>query len=419
MALPYTVIKIFTGEECTFRGKPLHAAIVDFVAGLGIAARCIVTKGVSGCYEDGSVATHGVEAMSYNMPLEITVMLPERESAKTLAALEGMISDGIMYAENRGVLVHKFRGRLLPAGLLVRDVMTPGPKTLPEGDSAASALKLLMSSDFHGLPIVDRDGRPSGMVTHGDLLRRAGAQLKTGLLAGFGAEQLKELETRLAAVPLREMASRPVVSVSADMPLSGAVDVMLKKGVKRLPVTNAQGRICGILSRLDVFKTILDKAPAHDVPHPGMSGGTVASIMRSDTPVLHPDAPVWEAVKLIDTTDIKRVAVVDAGGRLLGLISDSVLLTAFSEHRAGIWDFFFGRLPFTAIGRKHAGFLKALRAKTAGDIMRRDIVSVGDKDAPGKALALMVERGLKRIPVLDADGRFAGMLTRDALLRSA
>ena len=60
--------------------------------------------------------------------------------------------------------------------------------------------------------------------------------------------------------------------------------------------------------------------------------------MRPDTPVLPPSAPVWDAIQLIDATSINRVAVVDPEGKLLGLVSDKVLMAAFSAHKGGILD---------------------------------------------------------------------------------
>jgi len=50
--------------------------------------------------------------------------------------------------------------------------------------------------------------------------------------------------------------------------------------------------------------------------------------------------------------------------------------------------------------------------------MLTDIHSVREDDPIEEALQLMVARKLKRVPVLDGQGRFKGMLTRDTLLRS-
>ena len=51
--------------------------------------------------------------------------------------------------------------------------------------------------------------------------------------------------------------------------------------------------------------------------------------------------------------------------------------------------------------------------------MKANITTVGE-DAPiEEAIRIMTEKSLKRLPVLDSEGRFKGMISRDSLLRTA
>ena len=178
----------------------------------------------------------------------------------------------------------------------------------------------------------------------------------------------------------------------------------------------------GMLSRLDVFKTIMERNPdweTFDRRGVRLKDITLArDAMRTDTPVLPPGAQVWDAIQLIDSTSINRVAVVDGDGKLVGLLSDKVLMAAFSAHKGGFLDLLVNKLSFTALAGKHAEFLKALRARTVGEIMLTNVFSVREDALIDDALQLMVDKQLKRIPVLDGQGRFQGMLTRDSLLRA-
>ncbi len=421
--MPYTVVRIYTSEEARYDGKPLSQAIVNFVHGLKISARCLVSKAAAGCYENGEIATFGVEVLSYNMPLEITVIMPSREKDAVLPALERMAEDGIMTVEEKEVRWHKSRKQLIPRQVKVRDIMTTGPVSVPESAPAGDIIKILSGEPgFHSIPITGPDGRPAGIVTQGDLLRRAGMPLRLGLLTDLAAHHLKALEETLSGLSAKDLMSSPPVTANEEENLSAAVETMLRHSLKRLPVVDKEGRLTGMVSRLDVFKTILDKAPdwqslkRSEVILSNVK--TVREAMRQDTPVLPQNAPVWDAVKLIETTDIKRVAVVGGDGKLLGLISDSVLLNAFSEHKAGLWDYFVSKLSFTAAGRRNKEFLRALRAKTTGEIMRTDIISLHEDDPIDEAVKLMVAKRLKRVPVLDKYGVFKGMLTRDSILRA-
>jgi PII-like signaling protein len=78
MMLNYKAIEIFTNEEARSQGKPVADAVIQYIRGLKIAARCMVTRGISGCYESGEIATNRLELLSFNLPLRITVVLPQR-----------------------------------------------------------------------------------------------------------------------------------------------------------------------------------------------------------------------------------------------------------------------------------------------------------------------------------------------------
>jgi CBS domain-containing protein len=57
-------------------------------------------------------------------------------------------------------------------------------------------------------------------------------------------------------------------------------------------------------------------------------------------------------------------------------------------------------------------------AMTAGDIMGRNLATVGEDDDLLAALARMREHGVRRLPVVDRTGRLTGILTIDNLLEA-
>ena len=76
-------------------------------------------------------------------------------------------------------------------------------------------------------------------------------------------------------------------------------------------------------------------------------------------------------------------------------------------------------MPFSERGKRNREFRDRLRAKTAGEVMNTGIVTVQETTPIDTAITLMTEKGLKRLPVLDSQGKFKGMISRDSLLRSA
>jgi CBS domain-containing protein len=422
MTLPYRVIEIFTNEEARWAGKPLSNAIVDYVRRLKIAARCIVTRGIEGSYENGEIAAQNIEVLSFNMPLKIEIVLPSSELDLVLQKIEEMVSEGIIAVREMEIHAHKTQQRLLPRQIRVKDIMTPSPRKVTASTPLNEVARLLLSSNFTGVPVVDREARPMGIITQGDLVYRAGIPMRLGLLAASEREKLDSVLESLASRKAEEIMSSPAVSIKEDEPATEAVNLMMRRKLKRLPVVNKKGSLTGIVSRLDIFRTIMKESPnwkafqggAIEVGHRLL----VSDIMRRDTYAVSPETSLEEVIGIIDSNDIQRVAVVDRDGTFLGLISDRDLLTAFADHHPGIWDFFMSKVPFTERGRRQKEVREQLRGRTAAEAMKTDLITVTEDTSLDEAIKLMTEKALKRLPVLDPEGKFKGMISRDALLRT-
>lgn len=420
--LRYKVIEIFTSEEVRWHGKPLYSAIVQHVNDLKIAARSMVTRGIEGSYESGEIATGRLEVLSYSMPVRITIILPASELHRVLSKVEEMVTDGIVAVRDVDVVSHKTRGLLLPRHTRVREIMTPAPKKVSPTTPLNEVARLLLSSAFTGVPVVDEENRPVGVISQGDLIYKAGMPMRLGLLSESSREKVGAVLEALAPKRASEVMTLPAVTIGEDSMVTEAVDLMLKKEVKRLPVVDGSGKLVGILSRVDVFRTAMKECPdwaafqQQSILVEGLR--FVSDIMRRDAHTVLPDTPVEEVMHIIDCSDIQRVCVVDKEGHFLGLISDRDLLVAFSDRHPGIWDYFASKIPFTEGGRRNKELREYLRAKSAADVMNTNIVTVRE-DAPiEEAIRLMLEGAIKRLPVLDSEGRFKGMISRDSLLRA-
>lgn len=419
MPLDYRLIRIYTSEEARTQGRPVSEAVVELVAGWRIAARCVVLRGASGSYESGEIATPSILVLSYNMPLVIEIILPAGEMDARLPALQEVVSDGIITVAPVQTISHRTSKRLIPRQLKVQDAMTVSPTTVGTQTPVQEVIRQLLSSDFNAVPVVDDHHRPIGIITQGDLIDRAGMPVRIGLLEEFGRERLDAYLGSMGQLPAGHVMTKPVVTIEPDRPLVEAVNLMLQRHLKRLPVVDVDGVLIGILARVDIFRTISRTSPdwsglrARQIDVANLR--TVRDIMRRDTHTVAPDAPVEEVIRVIDTNDIQRVAVVDGEGRLLGLIGDRDVLAAFGDSREGLWQHLLNRLSPAGATRQAAS---SLAGKTACEVMRVDLASVREDTAIDEAIRLMTDRGLKRLPVIDAEGRFRGMISRDSLLRA-
>ncbi len=421
MALIYNVIEIFTSESARVHGKSIADAVIQHVRAQKVAARCIVTRGIAGCYENGEIATQKLVEISYNMPLKIEVILPAAELDRVLPGIEEMVTDGIVVVEEMRLRTHRTGKRLIPSHLRVRDAMTSSPTTVHAVTPVREVIRILISSNYNSLPVVDEREQPIGMITQGDLIERAGMPIRLGLLAEFGTHQVDAWLDSLPSKTAEEVMSRPVVTITEDKPLSGAVGIMLRSKLKRLPVVDAQGKIAGILSRFDIFRTISVETPdwealaRHSVEL--RDARFVRDIMQRDTYSVLPDTPIEESAKIIDTNAVQRVAVVDPNGKLLGLISDRDLLSKFSEHRGSMWNYLLSKVTFGETAQFYRELFAQSRVHTGAEVMKKDLVTVREETPIEEAVRLMVTHRLKRLPVVNQEDRFQGMVSRDSLLR--
>ena len=422
MSIKYTIIDIFTSEEARWKGAPLYDALLDHMREVKVAARSIVTRGLAGTYENGELATNRIEVLMYNMPIRVEIILPSAELNAVLPGIQDMVTDGIVALHEVEVVSHKVRNRLIPRQMKVRDAMTSGPKSVNPGTSVSDVIRLLLSSPFDGVPVVDAADKPVGIITQNDLITRAGMPIRIGLLEQLEEGKLETYMDSLSGKTAGDIMTKPVVTVEQEKTLPEAVDVMLSHHLKRLPVVDDNGVLVGMLSRVDVFHTVTRERTDWDalrLCNVDVSGVRyVRDIMRRDMHAVQPDTTVEEIIQIIDSSDIQRVVVVDKDDRLLGLISDSDLLSAFSAHPAGVWDFVVRELHLEELGRRHRELVEQIRTKTAAQVMRKDLITVHEDTPVDEAIRLMAEHSIKRLPVVDDDGKFKGMVSRDSVLRA-
>ncbi len=420
MSISYSLIEVFTSEDVRVHGKPIWSAVVDYVSKSSIASRCIVLKGFAGSYESGEVAAENIEILSYNMPIKIEIILPTAELDNILPRVEEMVLDGIVAVATRDVHLHRSQRQLIPRQMKVRDAMTCEFKTVYEETPVSEVIRLLMTNNFNAVPVVDLTNHPIGMITQSDLISRAQMPVRLGLLSKFDTAQVEDYLKSVSRLSAGDVMTKPVITVLDNKRLTEAVDIMLSNHLKRLPVVDKDNEMVGVLARVDIFRVItITSSATHSESSPIAAIGDdlhVGSIMRRDVQTVSPGTSIEEVLRVIDRSDIQRVAVVDEQGRMVGVIFDADLLGLFADHTIGMWESVMRHMPFTQTAAKYT---ESRKAKTAADVMRVDMISVTEDTPTEEAVVIMTEKGIKRLPVVDKDGVFLGMISRDSLLRSA
>ena len=147
------------------------------------------------------------------------------------------------------------------------DVMTRNVASIGRDAPIGDAIRLMLNHRISGLPVVDGSGKVVGMLTEGDLLRRAETQTERQrprwleLLLGPG--RLADEYVRTHGRKVGEIMTEDVVSVAEDTPLAEIVQLMERRRIKRLPVLRGDALV-GIVTRADLMRALgqlVDKEP--------------------------------------------------------------------------------------------------------------------------------------------------------------
>ncbi len=145
---------------------------------------------------------------------------------------------------------------------------------------------------------------------------------------------------------------------------------------------------------------------------------TAAEIMNADAPAVSPDAEARAAIELLAKTELGAIPVVDEGRKVVGIVSESDLVLGDEEADLHLPHYLniMGGIVFVGSMKGFEQRLDKAFATSVSELMSPDPVVVGaDEDAESVARTI-AEKHHNHLPVVDGEGRLAGMVTRaDAL----
>jgi len=126
------------------------------------------------------------------------------------------------------------------------EIMSTKVVTASPDDPLTKVWDMMVDKDFTGLPVV-KDGKPIGMITRFDILKRGWARIS------------KESETRpvdSTQMHAEKLMSSPIFSIKSEASLTEALELMRKYDIGRITVVD-EGNLVGIVDRNDLIKSFL------------------------------------------------------------------------------------------------------------------------------------------------------------------
>jgi len=214
-------------------------------------------------------------------------------------------------------------------------------------------------SDMHTTSVVVCEhGTPAGILTARDLPR------------------LFDSHTDLS-IPIEQVMAQPVTTCHGDITLLDALDTMLDKGIRHIPVVNHELQIEGIVSESD----IMDSLGSADL----MRSQKVVEIMKAKVITLTSEATFAEVMEIFLSKRIGSL-VITAADLPVGIITERDLPRLISEHTA----------PETS----------------AEQIMNRPVIAISVHATAQEALLKMHHAHIHHLLVTDAAGQLKGIITR-------
>jgi CBS domain-containing protein len=136
----------------------------------------------------------------------------------------------------------------------------------------------------------------------------------------------------------------------------------------------------------------------------------VKNVMTTRVVSVRKDTSFKEMATALRENRVSAFPVTDDDGKVIGVVSEADLLT--KQALDGGYDGMPGMIT-GLLRHKEQGKARGI---TAGDLMTGPAVTVVPEDTVEDAARLMGKRKVKRLPVIDADGRLAGIISRADVL---
>ena len=243
------------------------------------------------------ISTENVVSVPPNTPVSQAIRIMQTKNISCIVIMDGNRPIGI-FTERNVVRFTVHRGGEFD-DCEIRDLMSSPVLTADKDTEIYTAFNLIETHDIRHLVVVDHENRVIGVVTQSDMIEH------------FGFEYFVEFKK------VSEIMTKILFTISKDITVYQALMEMANKSISCLIVAQDDSPL-GILTERDVGKLLVD--------YTNVSELKVEEVMSSPVQTASPDTSVHDVARIMQQENIRRVVVIDKGGKIVGLTTQSDII---------------------------------------------------------------------------------------------
>ena len=203
----------------------------------------------------------------------------------------------------------------------VREIMTRDVISLSSKASIAETIETMLSNQLGAIPLVDGDEKLVGIVTERDIALS---------LAGVASKETAQ-----------DYMSAKVFTTTPGTPLEGACKIMVRNGLRRIPIVGGEAdiskatkKLLGIVTSTDIIR-FLNAKELFDNLNSNLATDVlqtiISEIMVKEPVTIHPNMTIGELCELFAEKNIGGVPVVK-DDKVMGIITERDILRAVKRY---------------------------------------------------------------------------------------
>lgn len=151
------------------------------------------------------------------------------------------------------------------------EMMTTKVISVGPDDNIEKAVKILAEHNISGLPVVDENNKVVGIISSSDIVKFSGKLHVVPLIASSGwvspytdvsaMNSYSQGHELLTSRKVRDIMTKKVTTVQESASGEEVARIISKKKINRLPVTDNNGKLVGIITRSDLIDSLAKDTP--------------------------------------------------------------------------------------------------------------------------------------------------------------